>query len=230
MVITIFLTLQLIKNIVMQLSETDRAFFTDGYNLGLTAIEKGKTKNAIYEAARKMYEAIDGLIDSLLLHAKRENIPVDCKKGCSYCCYQPVYAISHEIDYLYNYIQKNLSKEKQRKILKNAEKTDHERKTLNKTDLLNHKAPCPLLDNKGMCSAYQARPMACRIYLSMSAESCRLFYEDPVPDDNYAGLLEFPLQAGRMMNEGFAHALKTAGINSAEFRIEEGLTIISRQQ
>ncbi len=214
----------------MQLSETDRTFFTDGYNLGLTAVEKGNTKESIYEVARKMYEAIDGLIDSLLSHAKRENIPVDCKKGCSYCCYQPVYAISHEIDYLYNHIKKNLSKEKQRKILKKSEKIDRERKVLSKTDLLNHKAACPLLDDKGVCSVYPARPMACRIYLSMSVESCRLFYEDPVPDDHYAKLLEFPLQAGRMMNEGFAHALKTAGINSAEFRIEEGLTIISRQQ
>jgi hypothetical protein len=78
--------------------------------------------------------------------------------------------------------------------------------------------------------AYPARPMACRIYLSMSVDSCRLYYEEPDKDENYARLFEFPLQAGRMMNEGFTHALKTAGRNSAEFRIEEGLTIISGQQ
>ena len=214
----------------MQLSETDKAFFSDGYKLGMEAAENGLTSESIFSAAEKMYEAIDGLIGSLLTHAKRENINIDCKKGCSYCCYQPVYAVSHEIDYLYHFIKKNFSDEKLRKTLKNAEKVNDMRKSLNSDELLNDKAPCPLLDSKGACMAYQARPMACRIYLSMSMESCRLFYEDPGPDDHYAQLLEFPLRAGRMINEGFTHALKTAGRNSAEFRIEEGLTIMAGQK
>ncbi len=214
----------------MKLSETDRAFFTDGYNLGMEVVENGNTKESLFAAAQKMYDAVDSLIDSLLAHAGRQNIQVDCKKGCSYCCYQPVYAISHEIDYLYNhFFLKNFSKETRSRILKKAETTDNTRKSLDKTDLLNHKAPCPFLDAHGGCMVYPVRPMACRIYLSMSVGSCRLFYDDPIPDDHYPQLLEFPLQAGRMMNEGFVHALKTAGINSAEFRIEEGLTIISGQ-
>jgi len=214
----------------MQLSETDKAFFSDGYKLGLTAVEQGLTEKAIYDAAKNMYGAIDGLTEALLAHAEKENIPVDCKKGCSYCCYQPIYAVSHEIDYLYNYMKKNFSREKLRKVVKKAEKLQDVRSKLSKEEILDHKAPCPLLDAGGGCSVYPARPMACRIYLSMSVDSCKLFYDDPKPDDHYAQLLEFPLQAGRMMNEGFTHALKTAQRNSAEFRIEEGLTIISGQR
>ena len=214
----------------MQLSDTDKAFFNDGYKLGLSAVEKGLTSDAIYEAAQKMYEAVDGLISSLLSYADRENIRVDCKKGCSYCCYQPVYAVSHEIDYLYNFIKHNFSKDKQRQVLKKAAKLNERREKEDKAKLLLDRSPCPLLDAKGGCMAYPARPMACRIYLSMSVDSCRLYYEEPDKDENYARLFEFPLQAGRMMNEGFTHALKTAGRNSAEFRIEEGLTIISGQQ
>ena len=214
----------------MQLSETDKAFFSDGYRLGMEAVENGLDREHVFSAIGMMYEAIDGLIGSLLSHAKRENINIDCKKGCSYCCYQPVYAVSHEIDYLYHYIIRNFSDEKQRRILKQAVMVNDKRKCLSSDELLNEKSPCPLLDSRGVCTAYQSRPMACRIYLSMSLESCRLFYKDSRPDDHYAKLLEFPLRAGRMMNEGFTHALKTAGRNSAEFRIEEGLIIMAGQK
>ena len=89
----------------MALSETDKAFFSDGYKLGLSAAEDGLTKEAIFSATIKIYAAIDSLIESLLNHALRENISVDCKKGCSLCCQQPIFAVSHEIDYLYNYMK-----------------------------------------------------------------------------------------------------------------------------
>ncbi|NPA38030.1 MAG: hypothetical protein GXO47_14400 [Chlorobi bacterium] len=214
----------------MKLSETDKVFYNDGYKLGLQAAENNLTKEAIYAAAENMYKAIDGLIESLLSFASRENINVDCKKGCSFCCHQPIYAVSHEIDYLNNYISNNLTQQEQDKIISKAEKLQVERSKLNKQELQYHKGACPLLNDDGSCLAYPARPMACRIYLSRSEHSCRLFYEDPKPDNHYAQLFEFPLQAGRMMNEGFTKALKSAGLNSGEFRIEEGLTIIWKQK
>jgi hypothetical protein len=68
--------------------------------------------------------------------------------------------------------------------------------------------------------------MACRIYLSYKLESCLEFYRNPDNDANYPALLEFPLRAGQMMNEGFRAALKESGLETAEFRIEEGLSIV----
>ncbi len=209
----------------MAITDIDKAFFSDGYKLGLNVVESGLTKEAMYAATEKIYEAIDGLIESLLKHSRRENIPVDCKKGCSYCCHQPVFAVSHEIDYLYDYMNSNFTPERKKNVIEKAKSLNTMRSKLNHKALLNHKSPCPLLED-GSCTAYEARPMACRIYLSMSVDSCRKFYDEPAPDENYAKLLEFPLQAGRMMNEGYTHALKTAQLNSTEFRIEEGLTIM----
>jgi Fe-S-cluster containining protein len=211
----------------MALSETDKAFFSDGYNIGLRAAEAGLTKESIYSATKQIYDAIDGLIDSLLKHAHSEGISVDCKKGCYMCCYQPVFAVSHEIDFLYNFITFNLTKKKRIEILKRAQETNNRRKSLSKERLYNHKEACPLLE-EGSCIAYEVRPMACRIYLSLSVDSCQKFYDTPSPDENYAKLLEFPLQAGRMMNEGFTHALKASQLNTSEFRIEEGLITMSK--
>jgi hypothetical protein len=93
---------------------------------------------------------------------------------------------------------------------------------MKRAEMLNYKSACPLLED-GACIAYAARPMACRIYLSTSVESCRRFYDDPGDAVNYPALLEFPLRAGRMLNEGFVAAFRQHGYPSSEVRMEEGL-------
>jgi Fe-S-cluster containining protein len=92
------------------------------------------------------------------------------------------------------------------------------------SEVLKYKAPCPLLEN-GACSIYDARPMACRIYLSTKFDTCLEFFHHPEDEVNYPALIELSLRAGRMMNEGFIAALKENGIETAEFRFEEGLKI-----
>lgn len=94
--------------------------------------------------------------------------------------------------------------------------------------LLQNKTACPALKN-GACAAYHARPMACRIYLSTNVATCLEFYKNPDNEQNYPALLDFPLQAGRMMNEGFMAALAEAGIETEEFRLEEGLSKLSER-
>jgi len=68
--------------------------------------------------------------------------------------------------------------------------------------------------------------MACRIYLSTKLESCIKFYHHPENETDYPALIDFPLRAGRMMNEGFSAALKEFGIEAAEYKLEEGLRIV----
>jgi hypothetical protein len=72
--------------------------------------------------------------------------------------------------------------------------------------------------------------MACRIYLSTRLETCLEFYHHPENEQNYPALIDFPLKAGRMMNEGFMAALKENGIETAEFRLEEGLKIVLKNE
>ena len=50
--------------------------------------------------------------------------------------------------------------------------------------------------------------MACRIYLSTDVKTCHEFYKNPDNIENYPALLDFPMKAGKMMNEGFKAALK----------------------
>lgn len=204
------------------LSEHEQLFYNDGYQLGKQAAQNGYQEEDLFPALQKMYHGIDQFIESLSILAQRQSSPIHCKKGCSFCCHQAVFANSYELHYLGNFIEKHFSEERRSQVQQKANAKNKKTSTLDEKEMLNFKSPCPLLKD-GACSAYEARPMACRIYLSTNVNSCIEFYNNPQNENNYPALLDFPLMAGRMMNEGFIAALKEHKIEIAEFRLEEGL-------
>jgi Fe-S-cluster containining protein len=205
-------------------SENDRIFYSDGYKLAQSAIEVGISNDILFSAIESLYVAIDGLNDSILALAERQNIKVACFKGCHWCCHQAVYANSYELHFLSERIKTGFTSEELAVVISKADNKCLITSGLSEEDILKYKAPCPLL-KEGACSAYEARPMACRIYLSTKLETCLEFYHHPENETNFPALIDFPLRAGKMMNEGFRAALKEVGIETAEFRIEEGLRI-----
>ncbi|MBR8535343.1 YkgJ family cysteine cluster protein [Carboxylicivirga sediminis] len=207
-----------------ELSETDKAFFQDGLRLAEAATNNQPAASKLWQATRQEQDAIEGLIEALGTEAARQNITIDCRKGCSWCCHQPIFGVSHEFHYLWKFIELNMSENEQQDVLQRAFDNYQKRGRLSQDELNKSKLPCPLLKD-GACSAYPARPMACRIYLSMSEESCKRFHDSPEDENNYPALLEFPLRAGQMMNEGFTEGLKPTGMVNNEYLMEEGLLI-----
>jgi len=206
-------------------SENDRLFYNDGYKLAQSAVKDGITNDKLFAAIESLYMAIDGLNDSITALAERQHMKVDCHKGCHWCCHQAVYANSYELHYLSERIKAVIPPEKIQRWINSAELKYEKTSQMTEDQIAEYKHPCPLLEN-GACSVYAIRPMACRIYLSTSLPSCLEFYRNPDNKANYPALLELPLRAGRMMNEGFMAALKEQGIETAEFRLEDGLRIV----
>ncbi len=209
-------------------SEHDKAFYKDGYQLGTYATSK-EGETSLFDAISNMYKGIDDLIDSLSEMAKKQGVSIDCKKGCAWCCKQAVFANSYEIHYLGRFIEKNFAETEKEHVIRKSKLKNDKTDKLSEKEVLSFKADCPLLKN-GACSAYEARPMACRIYLSQKVSTCIDFYKNPEDENSYPALLEFPLRAGRMMNDGFIAALKTNGTLTAEFRLEKGLLTFLGQQ
>lgn len=203
-------------------SDTDKLFHSDGYRLGQKWADKGNNPVHIVSGQTELYQAVDGLIDSLIRQAERYGKKADCIRGCSWCCYQPVFANSLEITCLGEYIRSKFPPALAAETARKASKKNSHVSVMQETEILRHKSPCPLLYN-GACIAYEARPMACRIYLSTSLSSCISFYNDPENELSYPALLDFPLRAGRMLNEGFTAAFRQNGFKVKEYRLEEGL-------
>ncbi|BBE15933.1 hypothetical protein AQPE_0069 [Aquipluma nitroreducens] len=205
-------------------SENERIFYSDGYRLAQSAIEEGLSNDTLFTAIESLYDAIDGLNDSIIALAERQNIKVACFKGCHWCCQQAVFANSYELHFLSEKIKKDFNPEDLTDVIAKTDAKYRITSNLSDDDILKYKAPCPLL-HEGACSAYAARPMACRIYLSTKLQTCLEFYHHPENETNFPALIDLPLRAGQMMNEGFRAALKESGIETAEFRLEEGLRI-----
>ncbi len=205
-----------------KITTVEKAFYSDGYKLGMKVVESGLSQDVLFSSLSEMYSAIDKLINSLTQLAKQHNQPVHCKKGCEYCCYQPVFVLDYEMQFLNSFIKENFTEKSQKEIRERANKNRLKLAVLDKTQILNSKQPCPLLEN-GVCSVYEARPMACRIYLSTDVDTCIVFYDNPEDKESFPALLDFPMRAGRMMNEGFKAALKIKYMISKEFRIDEKL-------
>ena len=200
----------------------ERAFYSDGYQLGMKAVERLHSGSDFSGIVQELYEIIDAMIHSFSEFAFQQKQKIDCKKGCSWCCHQPVFALDYELEFLNSYIKKNFTDDEQKAVSEKAAEKREKLNGLKDDEILNSKFPCPLL-NDGACTAYHARPVACRIYLSKNVNSCIRFYDQPEDKTSFPELLDLPMRFGRMINEGFKAAMKTSGVNSKEFRIEEKL-------
>ena len=98
----------------MTMAETNNSyeqlFFNDGYNLG-NALADTSTMFDVTHTTQQLYEQIDLLTSSFLERCNRNGVTVDCKMGCAWCCHQPVFALTHEILIIAEYIRSRFSKE-----------------------------------------------------------------------------------------------------------------------
>ncbi len=198
----------------------ERQFYSDGYRLAMKAVQSGCRGEELSRSVQDMHRLVDEVIAYFMSFAENQNQSPDCRRGCSWCCYQPVFALSYELDNLHEDLKENLSADELDAVYARAASNRSRLSKLKGEVLLNSKFACPMLVN-GACIAYAARPVACRIYLSSNVDSCKKFYNEPESKDAVPALLNFPMRMGRMINEGFRAALKAGGIEAKEFRIDE---------
>jgi Fe-S-cluster containining protein len=205
----------------------DETLFKDGYNLCDAYLFKGFTMENLFAAQKQLYKVIDDLNNSLLESAAENGKPSDCKMGCSCCCHQTVLATPYELFYLAHFVKNKFKGDQLKTIVQRTTEKAEVTSKLPLNRLLKFKKPCPLLHpEQGFCRAYQARPMACRIYLSSDVKSCKEDFESPEDDSIFPHLYEMPLRAGRMMNEGFHSRLRDNrkdNLQAFENTLEEGL-------
>jgi Fe-S-cluster containining protein len=202
--------------------EIDKLFFDEGYRLASECLNEGVTAENIIMLIAAVNALSDNLIETFSSKVEAEEQIIDCQKGCHWCCAQTVYANPLEIYVLTEFIRKRFSKKKQDLFLKKAIEKDRITSALDEKGKLKHRQFCPFLKDKGSCAVYDARPTACRIYLSMDLESCREDWENPKNRKIFPQLYSLPLHAGRMINEGIAIWLAEKNLYLNEDTLEAG--------
>lgn len=196
----------------------EQLFFSDGYRLGQNHPVRNDVTN-LERGARELYHNADQLIDAFVQRCQAEGVPVDCRMGCSWCCHQAVFATTPEMMVLVKYLKKRFSPEVVADVLEKAKAKEEKFSTLSPAETPQGRHACPLL-RKGSCMVYSLRPMACRIYLSSNVQSCIAKHHKPDDPKARPALFDFPLKAGRQLNEGFTSALREQGYSVEEHRIE----------
>jgi Fe-S-cluster containining protein len=130
-----------------------------------------------------------------------------------------VLASNHEILAINNYLGEEIDAEIIDGIQSRTAEKHSATADMSVMEFLHYIHPCPFL-REGSCLVYPVRPMACRCYLSASMESCREQHDNPRDRKRIAALYEFPLQAGRGMNEGIRSALMEWGLIPSEWLLE----------
>jgi len=213
----------------MDYKEIERIFYRDGYHMAARYLEDELTESNIKEAIARLYQVTDELLGSFLSRTSAEGRPASCKKGCSWCCHQLVFGVTHEFLFIRQFIEQLGEETLQEDFVEKARAKAGMTTGKPLKEQLLVRSPCPFL-REGSCAIYEARPMACRIYLSASVETCMKQHAHPGDERRFADLYEFPLRAGRMLNEGFVAYLKQSGLQTEEYPVEQGyLSILDAQ-
>lgn len=196
----------------------EQTFINDGFLLA-AELSRQSSKAEVIAKIRELYHQIDLLTDSFMDYSQRHGRSMDCRMGCSWCCHQSVFASTHEVLVIEDYLTTHFSSEVLEGVkLAAAKKVGRTKKVSNK-DLLKMQGACPLLKN-GVCMVYPVRPMACRIYLSSDVKTCIDKYNRPGHKDAKPALFAFMMDAGQFMNYGFVSGLLEKELISNEAPLE----------
>jgi hypothetical protein len=146
----------------------------------------------------------------------------DCSAGCAFCCHLKVTASPVEVLALADHLRRTLSPERLRALKRKLDETGRRTHGQTTDQRASAKVPCPLLDDAGLCTGYEARPLRCRGANSSDREACRSAFTEPERD------LGIPLYVPQMaladsLSTGLATGAFTAGLDGSLLELVAGL-------
>lgn len=151
--------------------------FKKAYDLAIDILKTGGTnKDTALLLMQNLYKFGGNLVERI---ERQEGIDlkIDCKIGCSFCCYSQVSLTPAEAVLISGYIKDNYSLKKTDTLMKRA--TNNLRLIKGKSEDerigLWEKTPCIFLEDDA-CSIYDVRPFICRAWHSLSVDQCSVAF------------------------------------------------------
>jgi hypothetical protein len=198
----------------------------------------GTTRDALSEG--KTVSAIDEIGGTLLhttgVHLQKINAEddmVDCQKGCFYCCFLNVDMSIPEVIHLCLWLNGTKTQDELDAILDKARAKYNTTREMTKSERIQHSEACPLLspiqksrfhDGRAVCTAYKARPLACRWENSYEVDGCREDHENPSLD-NTIMRNQYTSMLGQTALKGMREGLRDEGLATGTISLEHGLCV-----
>lgn len=151
---------------------------------------------------------------------------IDCKIGCSFCCYSRISLTPAEAVLISHFIKENYSLQKTDALLKRA--TNNLRLTQDKSEEerinLWGKTPCIFLHDD-TCSIYDVRPFICRAWHSLSADQCSVAFHT---SDKDAEIDTTPFRNIILgaVRDGLSHACEAFNCETQPIELTSSIKII----
>lgn len=131
----------------------------------------GKTKQLPHELSDAAHQLATKFFEDV-----GNSFKTDCKRNCSYCCYQPATVFPFEALRIADVLKSSLSVEELESLKEKMKARVNGLKGSSVQKNINDKTACPLLSNE-QCSVYENRPLTCRMAHSFSVKKCRLSFQ-----------------------------------------------------
>jgi Fe-S-cluster containining protein len=169
----------------------------------IRTLQASRKTAAVLRLAKQVHRGMSAAIDAL-----PSKVQHACAPGCFFCCYLPVDVLAPEAFRIAAHLQRTRSPEELAALVYRL--GAHGQQDFGTR-------PCVFLDH-GRCSIYEARPMVCRGYNSLSKERCEAFYNDASVDltgtkDRLAGRL------AEAMEEGVIAGLNALGLDAQWYEL-----------
>ena len=163
----------------------------------------------------RMYGRLAALQDEVFA---RKGLTMACRRGCSYCCHLRVEIRPHDAFVLARHIETRFTAQQRARALAKLEANLARIAPLSPQQHIRAGIPCALLDD-GVCSVYDARPVTCRKYHSLSVDVCRNAFEDTSAPLTGEIEDEQVRLAGNAVALGYAKGLDDAGYDAALYEL-----------
>jgi hypothetical protein len=165
----------------------------------------------------KIVESTIAIAADLWDDFKADAPAVECRKGCSWCCYQLVATTAPEVIYAARFIRATFDNAEFRTLRDHLATHVETAAGLTSGEHIDLNIPCPFLEDD-VCSIYDARPMHCRGVHSESAAFCHRLLDERATLEAQLAAGEFsdpfllvPKVLHNSVQVGMASALDHAG-------------------
>lgn len=130
---------------------------------------------SVSSAVMTFHRRIDEVVAATLAG---HGVQLACKPGCHYCCHLAVEVQPQEAFALAEWLRRHRSAEELAAVIARLRSNVAETRRLGAARKQANIA-CALLADDGACTAYEARPAACRRMHSLDVEPCRASHANP---------------------------------------------------
>jgi Fe-S-cluster containining protein len=160
------------------------------------------------------------------LRAEGDGKQIACRAGCAFCCHLRVSVYPHEAIALFRHLG-SLTKEKADGIRAKLQENALRIAKMTRDEHYASNIACGFLVD-GRCAAYEARPLACSGYHSLSREECEYSYNNPADLSEVTTHLEVLREIAAAMRDGMEQACEAARLSATSVELQTAVAALIR--